>query len=179
MSQRIQMVLMIMAAVVFSSVIALASTVDLPKTGQTTSYATGDDGDLQLGVAWPSPRFTDNGDGTVTDNLTGLMWAENANLDGVKTWADALSYVNALNLAGYDDRRLLHHNHGSVSPIGFLVLFFQFHKENMGVRQKEFRIYYFNHNCFERKWIKNRVGRWEGQLSKSQTGICPHFFRTL
>ncbi|OGW13930.1 MAG: hypothetical protein A2035_03980, partial [Nitrospirae bacterium GWA2_42_11] len=50
----------------------------LPKTGQTTCYdnsgiivacaGTGQDGDLQRGVAWPSPRFTDNGDGTVTDN---------------------------------------------------------------------------------------------------------------
>ena len=40
----------------------------VPKTGQTTSYATGDDGQLEKGVAWPYPRFTDNGDGTVTDN---------------------------------------------------------------------------------------------------------------
>ena len=32
--------------------------IDLPKTGQTTWYATRDDGDLQMGVAWPSERFT-------------------------------------------------------------------------------------------------------------------------
>ena len=31
------------------------------QTGQTTSFAAGDDGDLEKGVAWPSPRFTDNG----------------------------------------------------------------------------------------------------------------------
>jgi len=43
--------------------------VALPKTGQTTSYATGDDGDLQKGATLPTPRFTDNGNGTVTDNL--------------------------------------------------------------------------------------------------------------
>ncbi len=43
------------------------------KTGQTTSYRTGDDGDLEKGVAWPDTRFTDNGNGTVTDNLTGNM----------------------------------------------------------------------------------------------------------
>ena len=78
----------------------------VPKTGQTESRATGDDGDLQKGVAWPDPRFTDNGDGTVTDNLTWLMWAKNANLDGVKTWADALTYCNALSLGGYSDWRL-------------------------------------------------------------------------
>lgn len=44
------------------------------KTGQTTSYASGDDGDHENGVAWPVPRFTNNGNGTVTDHLTGLVW---------------------------------------------------------------------------------------------------------
>jgi hypothetical protein len=42
----------------------------VPKTGQTTSYADGNDGDLEKGVAWLDPRFSDNLDGTVTDNLT-------------------------------------------------------------------------------------------------------------
>ena len=51
----------------------------VPKTGQTTSYATGDDGGLEEGVAWPDPRFTDKEDGTVTDNLTGLIWLKDAN----------------------------------------------------------------------------------------------------
>jgi len=41
------------------------------KTGQTTAYGTGSDGDLQKGA---SQSFTDNGDGTITDNTTGLMW---------------------------------------------------------------------------------------------------------
>ncbi|MHB9133651.1 MAG: LamG-like jellyroll fold domain-containing protein [Armatimonadota bacterium] len=45
----------------------------LPVTRQTTSYATGDDGNLESGNN-PVPRFTDNGDGTVTDNATGLQW---------------------------------------------------------------------------------------------------------
>lgn len=72
------------------------------KTGQTTSYATGDDGDLQMGTAWLVPRFTDNADGTVTDNLTELIWLQQANYDstagttGTATWADALSFCNAL-----------------------------------------------------------------------------------
>ncbi|MBF0552391.1 MAG: hypothetical protein HQK60_17905, partial [Deltaproteobacteria bacterium] len=47
---------------------AWAATIALPKTGQTTAYNWTDDGDLQKGVAWPSPRFTDNGNGTITDN---------------------------------------------------------------------------------------------------------------
>jgi hypothetical protein len=62
------------------------------KTGQTTSYAQGDDGDLEKGVAWPEPRFMDNEDGTVTDSLTGLIWLKDANCDVPKQWADAIDY---------------------------------------------------------------------------------------
>jgi hypothetical protein len=81
------------------------------KTGQTTSYATGDDGELERGVAWPSPRFADHGDGTVTDSMTGLMWTKNANLaGGTKTWQEALDYVKSINsgagLGGYHDWRV-------------------------------------------------------------------------
>jgi hypothetical protein len=68
----------------------------VPKTGQTTSYATGDDGDLEKGVAWPTPRFTDNGNGTVKDNLTGLIWMQNANAFGQRTWLQALSDAKGL-----------------------------------------------------------------------------------
>jgi hypothetical protein len=67
------------------------------KTWQTTSYATGDDGDLGKGIDWPNPRFADNGDGTVTDNLTGLIWLKNANCFGLRTWNDALSDCSGLN----------------------------------------------------------------------------------
>jgi len=66
------------------------------QTGQTTSYAVGDDGDLQRGVSWPAPRFEDNGDGTVTDNLTGLIWLKNANCAGTMNWNNALTYCNNL-----------------------------------------------------------------------------------
>jgi hypothetical protein len=86
---------------------ALASERSRPaKTGQTTSYATGDDGNLQKGVAWPNPCFTAATD-TVTDNLTGLIWSKNANLAGTtKTWSEALTYCNELSLGGYSDWRL-------------------------------------------------------------------------
>lgn len=85
------------------------SVICLPKTGQTMSYASGDDGDLQTGVAWPSPRFTDNSTETVTDNLTGLEWTKNANAPGptacgpgaYKTWQAALFYVACLNTNNY------------------------------------------------------------------------------
>ena len=70
---------------------------NIPVTGQTTSYATGDDGDLQKGVA-RAIRFTDNGNGTVTDNLTGLIWLKNADCFGQgRIWVDALSDSNGLN----------------------------------------------------------------------------------
>jgi hypothetical protein len=75
---------------------AIAGTIQLPKTGQSTSYAAGDDGDLQRGVAWPGQRFTDNGNGTVTDNLTGLIWLKDANCFGTQTWANAISSSNSL-----------------------------------------------------------------------------------
>jgi hypothetical protein len=66
------------------------------KTGQTTSYATGDDGDLQKGTALPKPRFTDNLDGTITDNLTELIWLKDANCFGLKLWGEALLDSNKL-----------------------------------------------------------------------------------
>ena len=66
------------------------------KTGQTTYYELGDDGDLEKGVVWPNPRFTDNEDGTVTDNLTGLIWLKNANCFDKRFWSDALSDCNGL-----------------------------------------------------------------------------------
>ena len=73
-----------------------SSSVGVPRTGQTTSYGTRDDGALQKGVAWPNPRFTDNANGTVTDNLTALIWLKNAKCFSSGTWAQALIYANTL-----------------------------------------------------------------------------------
>ena len=86
---------------------ALALPARVPKTGQTQCYdiignviacaGTGQDGALQKGVAWPSPRFTDDGNGTVTDNLTGLIWLKDADCIGPRAWVDALTQVANLN----------------------------------------------------------------------------------
>jgi len=58
-------------------------------------------------VAGPAPpRFTDNGDDTVTDNNTKLMWTKNANLGGSKQWFDALGYCDGFKLADHSDWRL-------------------------------------------------------------------------
>ena len=51
----------------------------VPQTGQTSMNTLFDDGYYQKGMVWPAPRFTDNSDGTVTDNLTGLIWLKDAN----------------------------------------------------------------------------------------------------
>jgi hypothetical protein len=100
--------------------------ISLPVTGQTTCYdtsgnviacaGTGQDGDIKAGVAWPDPRFTPNADTTITDNLTGLIWAPDANLmktrdpgwdndstagDGAVIWQHALDYVTKLNSESY------------------------------------------------------------------------------
>jgi Protein of unknown function (DUF1566) len=68
----------------------------VPQTGQTTSFGARDDGALKKGVVWPTPRFTDNSNGTITDNLTGLIWLKNAHCLGSQTWANALAAANAL-----------------------------------------------------------------------------------
>ncbi len=50
------------------------------------------------------PDFTDNGDGTVTDNNTGLMWQKTP---GSKvTWSVASANASSFSLAGYGDWRL-------------------------------------------------------------------------
>ncbi len=48
--------------------------------------------------------FTDNGDCTVTDNNTGLMWQQGE--VGYNDWEGAISYCEGISLAGYTDWRL-------------------------------------------------------------------------
>ena len=76
----------------------LGGTAFVERTGQITSYSAtgGEDGDLKKGVVWPKPRFKDNGNGTVTDKLTKLIWLKNANAFGLRTWEQALSDANTL-----------------------------------------------------------------------------------
>lgn len=65
-------------------------------SGQVTSYAFGDDGDFQAGVAIPGDRFQDNGDGTFTDLLTGITWMSIRDCIVKYSWAGALEYANML-----------------------------------------------------------------------------------
>jgi uncharacterized protein DUF1566 len=49
--------------------------------------------------------YTDNGDGTVTDNVTTLMWQQNDDATA-RTWESAIAYCEGLSLAGHTDWRL-------------------------------------------------------------------------
>ncbi len=49
--------------------------------------------------------FEDNGDGTVTDHATGLMWQQADSENGLD-WEEALAYAENLTLAGHSDWRL-------------------------------------------------------------------------
>ncbi|MBF0627759.1 MAG: DUF1566 domain-containing protein [Magnetococcales bacterium] len=69
----------------------------LPRTGQTVSSRSGDDGDLEKGVAWPAPRFLDLGNGTVRDQLTGLVWIKHPDCFQAQNWFQAMDSVINLN----------------------------------------------------------------------------------
>jgi len=53
-----------------------------------------------------APRFTDNGDDTVTDNNTKLIWLKNPSRCGRRAMPGASGYCAGLTLAGYSDWRL-------------------------------------------------------------------------
>lgn len=104
----------------------LASTLPAARvltTGQTGCYdtsgngipcaGTGQDGELQKGVVH---SYTDNGDGTISDNQTGLMWEKKSrdgsihDMDALYNFSDAIGVfiagLNTANFAGYSDWRL-------------------------------------------------------------------------
>jgi pimeloyl-ACP methyl ester carboxylesterase len=122
--------LLLTLALFFIASASFSATIQLPQTGQTKCYdandieiscaGTGQDGEVQAGVAWPEPRFSDNGDGTVTDTLTGLIWLKDANCitsqyssfdtdgiegDGRVTWQHALDFIAGVNNATYPNCR--------------------------------------------------------------------------
>jgi uncharacterized repeat protein (TIGR02543 family) len=109
---------------------AQAAIITLPKTGQTKCYdpsgttpneipcaGTGQDADTLKGADWPVPRFIANmksdgvtSNGTVTDDLTGLIWLKdagcNSTVNGIPKgntpatsfllWPDAITWSNNL-----------------------------------------------------------------------------------
>lgn len=89
------------------------------RSGQTTSYATGDDGDLENGrgaafdtlscnnLFGNTNRFTDElgtqtyTNNLVVDHLTGLMWFRTPS--ALDTWANAITAANASAQGGFTD----------------------------------------------------------------------------
>ena len=74
----------------------------LPDTGQQDDYTTtlGEDSDFQINP----PDYQDLGNGTVRDEVTGLVWQQ---IDGgPMTWEEAVAYAATLELGGYTDWRL-------------------------------------------------------------------------
>lgn len=88
------------------SLAALSSPAELTypvvDTGQTTAFGN-DNGQDAHYLANP-PSYKNNGDGTVTDNVTGLMWIKDP---GEKmTWEQAMQNASKCRIGGYDDWRL-------------------------------------------------------------------------
>lgn len=87
-----------------------------PKTGQITGYRNGDDVFFNKGYPKKPPRFIDNGDGTITDNATGLMWVKNPGAIGGNfgsaetplpmTWNNAIDECVLMTYAGLAGWRL-------------------------------------------------------------------------
>jgi hypothetical protein len=75
----------------------------LPDTGQTSNYTSsfGEDSDYSINP----PSYTDNGNGTVTDNNTRLIWQQSDD-NTRRTWSTVTSYCTSLSLAGFNDWRL-------------------------------------------------------------------------
>ena len=84
------------------SQIVTKSMLRLPDTGQTNSYTNtfGEDNDYNFNA----PYFIVNGNGTVTDTITGLMWQQADG--GEMTIQSAINYCNNLSLGGHSDWRL-------------------------------------------------------------------------
>lgn len=85
--------------------------VPLPKTGVTEIRWPGEDGTYQMGVPWPTPRFTvQTNTALVLDNLTGLIWARQPHaIPGNSQWHyfhAALDFCENLTFAGHADWRV-------------------------------------------------------------------------
>ncbi|MEZ9865205.1 DUF1566 domain-containing protein [Vibrio breoganii] len=106
-------------------VVNSATQPELVQTSQTASYAIVDTGQRKSYnnnevIPFPDsghdfygqdsnysssqPSYTDNNDGTITDNVTGLIWQKQM---GEKlSYDEAMLKINSLNLAGHDDWRI-------------------------------------------------------------------------
>ena len=85
----------------------------LPKTGQTVSYDSGDDGEYEAGLSDDGSRFEIvnlSGDDVVIDHHTGLMWPKDfSQVDtnsSSRSWSNHLTAIAAMSFAGFGDWRM-------------------------------------------------------------------------
>ena len=72
-------------------------TPQLLATGQEQSFFPGDDGDRQVGAqVEAAQRYVVNGDGTLSDTLTQLVWIADSECIPLRDWVGALNYANQL-----------------------------------------------------------------------------------
>ncbi len=69
--------------------------------GDKTFFVTYVRGNTEYGIN----QFVDNGDETISDEATELMWMKSDNGEGLN-WEEALAYAESFEFAGYDDWRL-------------------------------------------------------------------------
>ncbi|MDD5135858.1 MAG: DUF1566 domain-containing protein [Candidatus Omnitrophica bacterium] len=95
-------------SVKLKAIVPKTSSYGVPKTGQTSSYASRDDGYYKKGTPLSGSQYTYNTTNkTAIDNGTGLMWQTYANTS--LKWASAIAYAATVNSNGstpYADWRL-------------------------------------------------------------------------
>lgn len=75
---------------------------NLPKTGEKP----GQDNSAGIhGIPWPEIRFFDKGDGTMIDNMTGLVWMKDTAVSGLLDYPDALKFLENMNRKGNSDNQ--------------------------------------------------------------------------
>ncbi|OKY76083.1 MAG: hypothetical protein BM485_05430 [Desulfobulbaceae bacterium DB1] len=168
---------------------------ELPRTGQRSCYdekgvvidhaGTGQDGDLQAGGVWPDPRFSDNGDGTITDHLTGLIWLQDGGCLGSLSWQGAM---DAATNAGQKDEKakcagLQAHDDWQVPEIDQLEGLFNAEEVSTPVWMNKQRFRNIQPGLYwSRTGSTNQYGAWAFDLANGevrQAGKVDHHFCLL
>jgi len=111
-----------------------------------------------------TPTFVDNGDGTVTDTCTNLMWQKEGES---KTWQEAMDYTEGLTLAGYTDWRLPNIKELS---IGYLYNSIDIYWSSTTYAQNPSNAWRFNPAQYE-QWV-NSYYRWANYSYSPKSGIA-------
>jgi hypothetical protein len=98
----------------------------------------------------PQPAYTDNGDGTVTDLVTGLVWLQNPG--SKQSYADGIANVDSVSTGGYTDWRV-----PTIKELYSLIDFTGTDPDPMGKTTKGLKPF-INDSVFEFKWGNTSVG---------------------